>query len=154
MSSVSFTRIGPSINFRAMGFSAIIVLRFSIFRASYYRSRADCPSGCCPSGGSTCSSCDFFAYRVLNPVTLSGAPTAKCPCLPHFYEDADLTCKQCTSSLYCETCYLDVCSNTGRGTVKCLTCNGAMHRELINGNCVCKSGYKEPTLAGPYCERV
>lgn len=106
---------------------------------------AGCPIGCNCDSGIICSSGQAFHVQV--PVTLGGF--AYCPCLASFFWEADGTCKPCPKNLYCDTCHYNT-----NGQFSCTACKCSQHRELNNGNCVCKSGYGEPTPAGPYCARI
>lgn len=104
-----------------------------------------CSPGCICASGTTCSSCDYRYYHVLSPVTTGTADI--CPCLNGYYWDFDSTCKQCTQGTYCKTCHINT-----EYHYECLTCDCAKHRELnYLGECVCKTGYHEPTPSAPYC---
>ena len=80
-------------------------------------------------------------------MTIDG--TAICPCLNGYYEDTGKLCKSCAASAYCDTCKLDA-----SGTFACTACKCEQHRELNNGQCVCKSGYTNASPIGPYCVQV
>ena len=80
-------------------------------------------------------------------MTIDG--TAICPCLNGYYEDTGKLCKSCAASAYCDTCKLDA-----SGTFACTACKCEQHRELSNGQCVCKSGYTNASPIGPYCVQV
>lgn len=93
--------------------------------SGYYESNGECkvcPSKCngCQVNG-VCSACADPLRRKLDQ---------NCDCPAGFFDDGSSTCKTCNS--LCKTC---------TNSTSCTSCFSENNRTLVNGQCVCASGF-------------
>lgn len=119
------TQAAPTVCSSCVSGAAINANSVCACLAGYYQAGALCNS--CPNA---CATCSVASVCTTCADTVTRDSTKNCACNIGFYDSGVAACSKC--SALCETC---------TSATTCATCFAKDNRILVNGQCVCATGF-------------